>query len=115
MSAKPDLIAALILSMCLAIPMASAAEDEVALGHKVFQRETCEGCHPGGDNTLDPGHPIKGDKFQAKYKDDALLDQVIRHGFPDSGMPQFSKTEINEKEMKQLIAYIRSLTPKKGK
>ena len=93
--------------------MASATEDQLALGHRVFQRETCEGCHPGGDNSLDPSKPLKGDKFLSRYKEDAVLEQVIRHGFPSSGMPQFSKQAINDKEMKALIAYIRSLTPKK--
>lgn len=90
---------------------ALAADDQVALGQKVFRRSTCEGCHPNGANLLNPGRPIKGAKFAKRYKDDYVLEQVIRHGFPSAGMPKFPKHVINEKEMKALIAYIRSLTP----
>jgi mono/diheme cytochrome c family protein len=90
----------------------SADQPELVLGKKVFERATCVGCHANGDNLLLPNHPIKGPKFQRRYKDDTVLEQVIRHGFPSAGMPGFPKHEINEKEMKALIAYVRSLTPK---
>lgn len=87
------------------------ANDEVSKGRVIFHRATCDGCHPNGDNILNPTHPIKGSKFQTRYKDDNVLSQVIRHGFPSSGMPPFPKDKISEKDMKSLIAYIRSLTP----
>lgn len=58
-----------------------------------------------------PDKPIKGKAFTEKYKDDAILEQIIRKGFPEEGMPAFGKDQIPESQMKDLILYIRSLTP----
>lgn len=110
-----------IVGACLAAqaalppPASIAAEDQIALGKKVFTRSTCEGCHPNGSNLINPGRPIKGEKFARRYKDDYVLEQVIRHGFPSVGMPKFPKHVINDKEMKALIVYIRTFTPKSDK
>jgi mono/diheme cytochrome c family protein len=82
----------------------------VNAGREIFERSNCAMCHPGGNNTMDPGHPIKGPDFAHKYADDALLEATIRKGFPDVGMPTFSKKQIDEQEMKNLIAYVRGLT-----
>jgi mono/diheme cytochrome c family protein len=79
-------------------------------GREIFERSNCAMCHPGGNNTMDPGHPIKGPDFARKYAEDAVLESTIRKGFPDVGMPSYSKKQIDEQEMKNLIAYVRSLT-----
>jgi len=88
---------------------------QIAAGKKIFARQTCEGCHPGGGNSLNPTKLLKGPNFQARYKDDASLEKAIRTGFPNFGMPPSAKDAINDKEMKSLIVYIRSLTPKASK
>jgi mono/diheme cytochrome c family protein len=93
----------------------AATNPQVAQGKKIFERQTCEGCHPAGGNSLNPTKFLKGPKFQARYKDDASLEKAIRAGFPNFGMPPSAKDAINDKEMKSLIAYIRSLTPKASK
>lgn len=80
-------------------------------GLQIFERSNCAMCHPGGNNTMDPGHPIKGQEFASRYADDALLESTIRKGFPNVGMPAFSKKQIDDQEMKDLIAYVRTLTP----
>jgi len=90
----------------------SGSEESIQRGKRVFERSNCSGCHPGGNNSLMPSKPIKGSKFQEKYKDDSLIEQVVRHGFPSAGMPPFSKAIISQKDMKDLVAYVRSLTPK---
>jgi mono/diheme cytochrome c family protein len=82
----------------------------VNAGREIFERFNCAMCHPAGNNTMDPGHPIKGPDFARKYADDAVLESTIRKGFPDVGMPSFSKKQIDEQEMKNLIAYVRTLT-----
>jgi mono/diheme cytochrome c family protein len=68
-----------------------------------------------GNNLLRTERPIKGAVFQKRHKDDASLEQTIRHGFPSEGMPAFPKHVVNDQDMKALMAYIRSLTPKNSK
>ncbi len=64
---------------------------------------------------MDPSHPIKGAAFAAKYNRDELLEMTIRKGFPEIGMPGFNRASINDAQMKDLIAYVRSLTALPGK
>lgn len=86
----------------------------VARGKVLFEKATCAGCHPGGNNMLFPTRPIKGPEFQAKYKTDQQLADTIRVGFRESGMPSFPKEKISDKDLKDLISYVRSLTPKRN-
>lgn len=110
---KNYLLLCVVLISC---PLALAAPcGDVNQGKKIFERLTCAGCHPNGSNSLHPDQPLKGTAFLKKYKDDLVLEKAIRKGFPRSGMPPFGKDKINEKDMKDLIAYIRSLTPKRPK
>jgi len=89
---------------------------DVALGKQIFERSTCQTCHPAGDNTLHPSKPLKGPAFAAKYKDDGAIAKVVRQGVPNTGMPPFSKVQVSDRDLKLVIAYIRSLTPPtKGK
>lgn len=92
----------------------SAESGNAKRGEAVYQKSNCYICHPGGANTIDPGHPIKGAAFAQKYKDDRVLEETIRKGFKESGMPANDKTKITEAEMKDLIAYIRTLTDAKA-
>jgi mono/diheme cytochrome c family protein len=92
-----------------AVNAAGGAGDEVK-GKAVFTKNNCFLCHPGGENTMDPAHPIKGAAFSQKYKDDLLLESTIRKGFAREGMPSFSKSAIDEQDMKNLIAFVRSLS-----
>src|SRR5688572_28581440 len=48
--------------------------DQVARGKKLFERLTCAGCHPNGDNTLHPYRPLKGPGFLARYKEDGKIE-----------------------------------------
>ena len=98
------------------LPASCPADDaDVVAGKRVFARLNCEGCHLNGNNLLRPDRPIKGADFQKRYKDDALLEQTIRKGFPSEGMPAFPKHVVNEHDMKALIAYVRTFTPKNSK
>ncbi len=84
---------------------------QIAHGKKLFERLTCVGCHPNGENTLHPYRPLKGQGFLARYKEDGQIEKLIRKGVARAGMPAFSKTQVNDKDMRDLIAFIRSLTP----
>lgn len=84
---------------------------DVKNGQKVFESNTCVDCHVGGGNSVKPSKPIKGNAFAKKYKDDAKLEKIIREGVPGTTMLGTSKEMINDASLKDLIAYIRSLTP----
>lgn len=83
----------------------------VARGSAIFERATCAGCHPAGGNSLHPSHPLKGKAFRTRYRDEAAIERVIRKGVPNTGMPGFGKDQINDKDMRDLLAYLKSLTP----
>lgn len=84
----------------------------IARGERIFKQARCVGCHAGGDNSLMPDHPIKGKSFAARYRQDSTLERAIRKGFPESGMAGFDQSEISDSQMKDLILYIKSFTPK---
>src|ERR1700733_3849502 len=84
-------------------------------GKRIFERANCVVCHAGGGNMMDPGHPIKGAAFAAKYNRDQLLEATIRKGFPEAGMPSQGFNQISALEMKDLIAYVRSFTVPSGR
>ncbi|HEY9754862.1 MAG TPA: c-type cytochrome [Oculatellaceae cyanobacterium] len=90
--------------------IAAGTKGDAARGQQVFQKNSCVMCHPGGENTMEPEHRIKGKAFQAKYSDDAVLESTIRKGFARDGMPSFPKSAINDGDMADLIAYVRSLS-----
>jgi mono/diheme cytochrome c family protein len=106
-------IVAIVFTISIASLSSQAApsQDDVVAGKKLFERSSCAGCHPGGTNLLHPNQPIKGKAFEAKYKDDASIAKVVRSGFPNSGMPPFSQARLSDQDLKQIIAYVRSLTP----
>lgn len=80
-------------------------------GRILFEKLTCAGCHPAGGNALHPYRPLKGPQFAARYKDDKQIQALIRAGVPRAGMPSFSKAQLNDSQMQDLITYIRSFTP----
>lgn len=88
---------------------------QIKNGARIFERATCSGCHPGGGNSLHPNRPLKGAGFMARYKTDTAIEKVIRSGISNTGMPSFGKAQINDKEMKDLIVFIRSLSSKATK
>jgi len=112
MKKNSKLIVIVLCSPCLgALADSNAPQSEVALGKQIFERTTCQSCHPGGDNSLHPSKPLKGPSFTARFKDDAAIAKVVRQGVPNTGMPPFSKMQLSDRDLKRVIAYIRSLTP----
>lgn len=83
----------------------------VANGMKLFRQNNCSMCHPGGENNLNPLKPLKGPGFLKKYPTDAAVCQQVRKGSVGTGMPPFPKSQITDGELRDIIAYIRSLTP----
>jgi mono/diheme cytochrome c family protein len=111
-SSKSRIASALLVSLGVLLfkPDFAFALGDASKGSVVFVKNNCSVCHPGGENTMEPGHPIKGKAFSQKYQDDLILENTIRKGFPEYGMPKFSKAQISDLEMKNLIAYVRSLS-----
>jgi len=93
----------------------AGSPNQVARGKKLFERLTCAGCHPNGENTLHPYRPLKGSGFLSRYKEDKQIELLIRTGVARAGMPAFSKIQISDNDMKDLISFVRSLTPKTKK
>lgn len=94
---------------------AKPSPDKIARGKFLFNKLTCSGCHPNGENSLHPYRPLKGPGFLARYKEDGQIEQLIRTGVLKAGMPSFSKARVDDNDMTDLIAYIRSLTPASAK
>lgn len=94
---------------------AQPSPDKIARGKFLFDKLTCSGCHPNGENSLHPYRPLKGPGFLARYKEDGQIEQLIRTGVLKAGMPSFSKARVDDNDMTDLIAYIRSLTPVSAK
>lgn len=103
--------------ICLIGPQSAQADTkgDPKLGKEAFKRATCEGCHPGGGNVMDPDAPLKGAKFAAEFKDDAKIIKTVRSGIKGTAMPAFNAKKVSDKDMKDIVAYLRSLTPKSGK
>ncbi len=106
------LIAVLTLAL---VPAVANEKGDAKKGKAIFESLTCIDCHLGGENSLKPSKPIKGEKFAKKYKKDIQIEQVIRKGVYGSGMPAFGKDIISDAQLIDLIAYIRSLTPTESK
>jgi mono/diheme cytochrome c family protein len=85
----------------------SCAQGDPAKGKQVFEKQTCAVCHPGGGNTIDKNRTLKSPAF--KKKTDAEIAKIIRCGVKGSSMPAFSKDKISDAQMKDLLAYIRTL------
>ena len=93
----------------------AGATGDAKRGEQAFKKATCASCHPGGGNIVNPKDPLKGPKFAAEFKDDAKIEKVVRDGIKGTPMPAFSKARLSDEDLKDIVAYIRSLTPKSGK
>jgi cytochrome c6 len=70
----------------------------------------CQFCHFGGGNSLNPSKPLKGEAFARKF-DDARVFATIRNGIPGSAMSPFPPDRLSDEQVRDIIAYIRTLTP----
>ncbi|MBX9669995.1 MAG: cytochrome c [Candidatus Obscuribacterales bacterium] len=89
----------------------SSAQGDPKKGQNIFETLTCVDCHKGGGNSVHPSRPLKGESFLKRYPKDSKIEKLIRSGVAGASMPSFGTDVINEGDMKDLIAYIRSLTP----
>lgn len=104
------LLCAGVLLPALAAPPPNS-KPSITQGKVVFDKNSCNVCHVNGGNTIDKNKPIKGAAFVKRFPTDAALESLIRQGVKATSMPAFGKDKINDTAMKDLIAYIRSLTP----
>ena len=104
-----------VVIVFLLLPAIATEKGSAKKGKEIFESLTCVDCHQGGENSIKPGKPIKGEKFAKKYKKDSQIEQLIRKGVYGSSMPGFGKDIISDAQMIDLIAYIRSLTPEENK
>jgi mono/diheme cytochrome c family protein len=92
---------------------AGSAKGDLKRGKAVFQNMQCAICHTDGGNNLNPERPLKGESFLKRYpaNDNNKLEQIIRQGIKDKGMPAFGKDKMSDQDMADVIVYIRSFTP----
>ena len=97
---------ALALLVLLALPTVARAQSnaDVQAGKTLFGG-LCVTCH-GFEGTGGAGPPLNRAKLTSAPTDDALR-VIISDGIPDRGMPRVRRT--TENELKQLVAYVRSL------
>lgn len=101
----------LVIAVTLvALPCLSTNTGDSKKGQEIFESLTCIDCHKGGGNSVKPSKPLKGDAFVKKYGKDEKIEKVIRKGVPGTSMPGFGADVISDEQIKDLIAYIRSLT-----
>ena len=109
------LIVALTLSGCVMSEEVKRIEQDRALkkkrkdemstnlsGKQIFVR-SCNTCHPGGNEGMGPSLV----NLKAHFPDDEKLKAFIRQGA--GVMPPQPESVINEKEMENLIEYLRAL------
>lgn len=101
----------LIAVSLLATPCLSTNSGDAKKGQEIFESLTCVDCHKGGLNSVHPSKPLRGESFAKKYPKDAQIEKVIRKGVRGTSMAGFNVDVISESQMKDLIAYLRSLTP----
>lgn len=107
---------ALLLSFTL-VPGFAANKGDLKRGKKVFQDGQCAICHTDGGNNLNPERPLKGAVFIKRYplNKDIELEKIIRKGITEKGMPSFGKDKLSDQDLKDVVVYIRSLTPAEPK
>lgn len=83
------------------LPMSDALtlQGEAERGRRVFL-DNCQACHPGGEGGVGPA--LNNKPFPA-----FLIDVQVRHGL--GGMPAFSRAEITDHQLDDLVVYLRQL------
>lgn len=100
------LSASVVLVAFLAAPVAVRAQSAAEIqGGKTLFSGMCVTCH-GFDGTGGAGPPLNRPKLLLA-PDEAALRNIISEGIPDRGMPRVRR--VTENEMRQLVAYVRSL------
>ena len=96
-----------------ALPSVAGIKGDLKRGKAIFQNMQCAICHTDGGNNLNPERPLKGESFLQRYpaSENNKLEQIIRQGIKDKGMPAFGKDKMSDQDMADVIVYVRSFTP----
>lgn len=107
----------MLLALSVLPGLSSPGKGDSKRGKQIFQDIGCAICHTDGGNNLNPERPLKGPLFLKRYPpgDDSGIAKVIRSGNQKKGMPDFGKDKLGDKDLLDLMAYIRSLSPGKKK
>lgn len=85
----------------------AAAPGRAAAGQELFSgRMNCTSCHgSGGRGGVGPA--LAGREFEARHPTDETIARQIREG--GGGMPAYSPERMSERELRDVVAYIRWL------
>jgi len=108
---RTSIVAVPLLAALAALPGTAASPGDPVAGKRLFAT-TCAGCHPAGGNAIVPDAPLKGAVFARKFADDARIVAVVRNGIKGTAMPPFSVKAVSDADLKSMIAYLRTLTPR---
>ena len=118
LTSKIGTTSAFLLSFGLAAAAQTpASSDAVAAGQQLYLRN-CASCHgrtgqggPGND-LIPAAPPLTGDKWDHGSTDQAIFDNIKNGIAPDFNMVPF-KDKLKDDEIRNLVAFIRSLEKKK--
>lgn len=96
-----------ILILMVGTSATANAQGNSSEGRKAFESR-CSICHGADGNGGEMGPPITR---RLQSMDDGQVKTTILSGLPDRGMPAVN---VNETEMPVLLAYIRTLRPRRG-
>jgi len=101
-----SLCAVVVLAAILTVPLAAGAQSnaDIQAGKTLFSG-MCVTCH-GFDGAGGAAPPLDRPKLLLA-PDEKALRNIIGEGIPDRGMPRIRR--VTENEMRQLVAYVRSL------
>jgi mono/diheme cytochrome c family protein len=95
------------------LPLSAASPTTTALttpapgdaASQVVFATQCHTCHSNANAGIGPA--LHGSAFASRYPDDATLVGVIRQG--KGGMPAFPPAQLNDPDLANVVAYLRSL------
>ena len=108
---RPVAIAMAIALLFLPPASSGPVTGNAKRGAELFEKQQCSQCHLNGTNLIEPDKPLKGQKFAKKYPTDGQIAALVRKGVAGTGMPSTGKDMLNDHDLSDVIAFIRSLTP----
>lgn len=93
------------IALCLSVAYAAAGSTkDTKAGQELFMKH-CSSCHPDGGNIINPEKTLhKKDRMTNNIK--SAQDIIGKMRNPGSGMLQFDKKTLSDKDAKEIAEYI---------
>jgi cytochrome c6 len=109
----PKMVCALlsIVVTVVLLQMARAARKPDSKAGAALFASSCEVCHPGGGNTTNKAKLLNDPGFAKRYPADSQVMAVIRKGVPNTAMLPYTRQQMTDDQVSDVVAYIRTLAP----